>query len=98
MVNEAQVCDRWAEVVQLAKNHQHAFKAEGKIMSVRTHVEREISWIFPRESRCKMNTDGAFRSFFNRATAGGVIRNSHGGWISKFMHNIGTCTALQAGL
>jgi ribonuclease HI len=49
------------------------------------------------EGWVKLNTDGAYKDG-SAAGCGGVIRDSHGGWIGGFAKYLGICSAYVAEL
>ncbi|CAL1354257.1 unnamed protein product [Linum trigynum] len=61
-------------------------------------TETLIGWVAPATGWWKLNTDGAAQSNPGMATAGGVLRNCWGDWISGFCSKLGTGSALLAEL
>ncbi|OMO90964.1 reverse transcriptase [Corchorus capsularis] len=57
-----------------------------------------ISWTPPGEHFVKLNTDGAAKGNPGAAGAGGVIRNTEGGWVVGFAAHLGTCSNVAAEL
>ena len=55
----------------------------------------DIVWEPPEEGWVKVNTDGTMKFDPVRAGYGGLLRNSLGGWLSGFSHNLGSCTTLE---
>lgn len=57
-----------------------------------------ISWSLPEEGWVKLNTDGAYKSRYKLASAGGLIRDHNGCWITGFKMKIGTVDSFLAEL
>ncbi|GKV49295.1 hypothetical protein SLEP1_g56052 [Rubroshorea leprosula] len=57
-----------------------------------------VRWKRPDEGWVKLNTDGSFNRDGNSASAGGLIRDSLGDWISGFTVNVGSASIFIAEL
>lgn len=57
-----------------------------------------IKWLPPPSEYWKLNTDGSSQGNPGKAGAGGIIRNSDGGWVKGFQQSIGHATAIVAEL
>ncbi|PKI55955.1 hypothetical protein CRG98_023687 [Punica granatum] len=57
-----------------------------------------IYWVKPPEDFMKLNTDGVVRGSQGVTGAGGILRNSSGGWIIGFMQSLGVSTVTVAEL
>lgn len=55
-----------------------------------------MGWDLPPPGWCKINLDGAFKSGSSVASAGGLLCNENGRWISGFAINLGSCLAMVA--
>ena len=60
-------------------------------------IERLITWKLPNWPWCKLNTDGA-RKELGASSAGGLIHNHQGMWLTGFGFNIGVCSVIAAEL
>ncbi|PNX68268.1 ribonuclease H, partial [Trifolium pratense] len=56
-----------------------------------------IAWQRPEDGWILLNTDGASKNGVTSG-CGGILRNSHGQWISGFSRNLGRCNAYLAEL
>lgn len=54
-----------------------------------------VTWEKPQQQWFKLNTDGSVLNNAN-ASAGGVIRDHHGNWVSGFSTNIGLASVPEA--
>jgi ribonuclease HI len=66
-------------------------------MQQTTKAEIMVCWKPPMEGWVKLNTDGAYKDE-SAAGCGGVIRDSHGGWLGGFAKYLGICSAYVAEL
>ncbi|XP_019168955.1 PREDICTED: uncharacterized protein LOC109164864 [Ipomoea nil] len=57
-----------------------------------------ISWKAPSEGWCKLNTDGARKAATGLASAGGVLRDHEGAWLTGFTSKIGITSSFIAEL
>ena len=60
--------------------------------------EKLVGWFPPLVHWLKLNTDGAFKASIGMASAGGIIRDKNGDWITGFAMHIGPSSPLQAEL
>lgn len=60
-------------------------------------LERWIGWSPPTWPWCKLNTDGTKKTS-GVASAGGILRDQSGNWITGFGMNIGICWVTVAEL
>ncbi|KAK6924334.1 Ribonuclease H domain [Dillenia turbinata] len=58
----------------------------------------EVEWLCPEVGKVKLNSDGAVSLKLGLASAGGLIRDERGSWITGYMMNIGKVEALKAEL
>ena len=71
------------------------------VSSPRCPVQRVVvtcRWEKPLEGWIKLNTDGCALGSMGLAGCGGVVRDSHGEWISGFSRHIGTTNSFVAEL
>ena len=57
-----------------------------------------ITWKPPDDPWVKVNTDGCLKQALKISAAGGVLRNSMGGYLGGFMANLGYCSVLATKL
>lgn len=57
-----------------------------------------ITWHPPVEGWVKLNSDGAYRSSMEMASAGGMLRNDQGNWVWGYMVKIGKMKSFMAEL
>ncbi|KAB5545180.1 hypothetical protein DKX38_013292 [Salix brachista] len=62
------------------------------------HTVVYLHWKPPKLGACKVNTDGSRINATGLSGAGGVLRDSTGGWIQGFAVNLGACHILEAEL
>ncbi|CAN1124995.1 Putative ribonuclease H protein At1g65750 [Linum perenne] len=55
-----------------------------------------IGWRLGGEGWYTLNTDGSLRSSTNSATAGGIIRDDNGRFVTAFASNLGCCSVVRA--
>lgn len=88
--------------VQFVKDKAHEMILANKNLrehsAVGIRVEKQISWLRPTKSWCKLNTDGASRGIHGLATVGGVLKDEYGEWKGGFAVNVGICSASLAEL
>ena len=60
-------------------------------------IERWITWKLPIWPWCKLNTDGAKKEL-GTSSAGGLIHNHQGMWLTGLSFNIGVCSVIAAKL
>ncbi|GLT50759.1 hypothetical protein SLA2020_242210 [Shorea laevis] len=60
--------------------------------------QRWVSWIPPKAGWYKLNSDGSYSVTQNSASAGGLIRDNFGSWISGFTVNVGYASIFIAEL
>ncbi|KAK7845491.1 putative ribonuclease h protein [Quercus suber] len=58
----------------------------------------QVQWFSPLERWFKLNTDRSSSGNLGRVGGGGIIRNSHGEWVSGFARAIGYTTSVAAEL
>ena len=75
-----------------------AFKIHRGSSNFIVRSEVLIRWKFPNPGWVKLNSDGASHGNPGQATAGGVVRNEHGDWLTGFAANLGIATASVAEL
>ncbi|GER30653.1 polynucleotidyl transferase [Striga asiatica] len=63
-----------------------------------TRFQRLVCWEPPSDSWIKMNSDGAHNGSSGLASAGGLLRDSHGAWVGGFVMMIGECSIMAAEL
>ncbi|GLT41648.1 hypothetical protein SLA2020_156950 [Shorea laevis] len=68
------------------------------LFPVKSRQPRWVSWTPPVEGWHKLNTDGSCSLARNSATAGGLIRDSGGNWVSGFIVNVGHASIFVAEL
>lgn len=56
----------------------------------------KLCWTPPPEGYAKINVDGSVGIEDNRASCGGVLRDSSGEWIQGFLYSIGNCSPFEA--
>ncbi|XVE77975.1 hypothetical protein DITRI_Ditri13aG0107100 [Diplodiscus trichospermus] len=88
---------RSQEILCKAKEIQHVNNLQNNFLLGRKQ-QVLVSWKPPAGEFVKLNTDGAWDKINNIASAGGVIRNSHGDWVFGFAMNIGPCGITDAEL
>ncbi|XVF17428.1 hypothetical protein REPUB_Repub10bG0121500 [Reevesia pubescens] len=67
----------------------HSFKSKLRFVA-------RISWKKPSAGVIKVNVDGSVKSHNLSATAGGVIRNEKGDWLTGFTYVVGIANVLTA--
>ncbi|CAN0879346.1 Putative ribonuclease H protein At1g65750 [Linum grandiflorum] len=73
----------------------------GAVLSSTNRPQRQealIGWQAPPENWVTVNTDGSVLQPGNRATGGGVIRDSYGRVLKTFVANSGSCSITRAEL
>lgn len=87
--------------IQWLKQTEHEItKAFSKPQVVGTgtghHVEETVQWKKPPLGWIKLNVDGSCVQATGVAACGGLIRDHQGRWLRGFMHNIGSCSTVEA--
>lgn len=57
-----------------------------------------IKWQLPPDGCLLLNSYGSRRQTDNHASAGGLIRDASGNWVTRFMVHIGVTSSLEAEL
>ncbi|KAK2379785.1 Polynucleotidyl transferase, ribonuclease H superfamily protein [Trifolium repens] len=83
-------------ITDRVQQYKHA-EMLGTVMQQTTRAEIMVCWKPPMEGWVKLNRDGAYKDG-SAAGCGGVIRDSHGGWIGGFAKYLGICSAYVAEL
>ncbi|GLT46558.1 hypothetical protein SLA2020_203020 [Shorea laevis] len=76
---------------------QHARYTQLAIRPLHSHPNLP-RWVPPGEGVFKLNTDGSYNHEMASTSAGGLIRDTVGHWISGFIVNIGSASVLLAEL
>ena len=79
-----------------AKQFSHSTQFNDDEQSRRTKQSRLIGWDAPPMGWIKVNSDGARKSSSGLASAGGLLRDDQGRWVTGFAVNLGRCSALMA--
>ncbi|GLU14821.1 hypothetical protein SLE2022_313680 [Rubroshorea leprosula] len=79
---------------------QHARYTQLAMCPLHSHpkLPRWVRWIPPGEGVFKLNIDGSYNHEMASTSAGGLIRDTIGRWISGFIVNIGSASVLLAEL
>ncbi|KAL9438044.1 hypothetical protein AB3S75_023834 [Citrus x aurantiifolia] len=91
MVPSALLVDVHTRAEEIHKLHNHP------LITKNIRVHKWISWHPPTWPWCTLNTDGAHR-FHGTSTAGGLIRDHLGLWLTGFGMMIGSCSVTVAEL
>ncbi|GLT50394.1 hypothetical protein SLA2020_238810 [Shorea laevis] len=83
---------------QIFQHAKYTKLAMNPLLPVRHSQPRWVSWKPPDDGWFKLNTDGSFARESNSASAGGLIRNSLGSWLTGFTVNIGRASVFMAEL
>ncbi|XP_019167626.1 PREDICTED: uncharacterized protein LOC109163328 [Ipomoea nil] len=71
-------------------------KGKGLMNTQNLPAWRQLRWEKPQEDFAKPNVDGSVQCYTNKASCGGLIRDSSESWIQGFVYNIGSCSPLEA--
>ena len=74
------------------------YRAQTEKTGFMEHIVVYLHWNPPNLGVCKVNTDGSRINTTDLSGAGGVLRDSTGGWIQGFAVNFGACPILEAEL
>ncbi|GLU17744.1 hypothetical protein SLE2022_341000 [Rubroshorea leprosula] len=84
-----------ATIWQYAKYTEIAMSSSSLVKS---RLPRWVRWMPPMEGWYKLSSDGSFNVTSNSASAGGLIRDFLGNWISGFVVNVGCASIFIAEL
>ncbi|KAF7801395.1 putative reverse transcriptase [Senna tora] len=80
-------------------NYKEAAVMDRKVNALQNSKNRShMSWQPPQEGWYKINCDGSYWYNSDDISCGGVIRNSHGEWITGFSKKLGKGSVFQAEL
>ncbi|PKI42247.1 hypothetical protein CRG98_037363 [Punica granatum] len=90
--------DEGHAILAVARSFQEGWLLSSQVVDGSKRKWISIHWVKPLEDFMKLNTDGDVRGSQGVTGAGGILRNSSGGWIIGFMQSLGVSTVTVAEL